>query len=163
MEIITPVLLLDLGTTTGWAAGSRWPHIDHGHVNFAPTRFESASMRYVKFRAFLNRMQDAYLFQHIVFEQVHRHSGVVAAHVYGGLLATFQVWCEDNKVSHEGVQVQAIKKHATGKRNANKDDMKAAVSGWHDLKHVQQGGKITDDNEADAVALARLYLTGGDR
>ena len=76
---------------------------------------------------------------------MRRHVGTDAAHVYGGLLAVLTSWGELRGVPYEGVPVGTIKRHATGKGNANKDSMIAAAR--------SRGFDPTDDNEADALAL----------
>ena len=81
----------------------------------------------------------------IFFEEVHRHLGVDAAHAYGGFLAHVTAWCEHHQIPYEGVPVGTIKRHATGKGNANKEAMIAAMQSC--------GFSPGDDNEADALAL----------
>jgi Holliday junction resolvasome RuvABC endonuclease subunit len=60
------------------------------------------------------------------------------------------VWCYDNSIEYRGYSPSEIKKHATGKGNANKDAiLKAARQRWPDVE-------IVDDNEADALWLLDL-------
>lgn len=140
------VLALDLGTTTGWALRSRDGQIAHGFVNFKPQRFEGGGMRYLRFKRWLSEITGAVGEIHSVyFEEVRRHSGVDAAHVYGGLMATLTTWCEHHNVPYQGIPVGTIKKHATGKGNAGKAEVIAAMRA--------KGHPVTDDNEADALAL----------
>jgi Holliday junction resolvasome RuvABC endonuclease subunit len=140
------VLALDLGTTTGWALRSRDGQIAHGFVNFKPQRFEGGGMRYLRFKRWLSEIQGAVGEIHSVyFEEVRRHSGVDAAHVYGGLMATLTTWCEHHNVPYQGIPVGTIKKHATGKGNAGKAEVITAMRA--------KGHPVTDDNEADALAL----------
>jgi len=146
---MTPLLALDLGTVTGFMCGTP-EHNVSGIWNLKPTRFESAGMRFVKLRTKLAEMHRAYGFSHIVFEEVRRHAGTDAAHVYGGLLGTLQTWCEENGVTYEGAGVGTIKKFATGKGNADKKAMIAAARGF--------GTDTDDDNEADAVCLFHLKV-----
>ena len=68
-----------------------------------------------------------------------------AAHAFGGFLATLTAWCEHHQIPYQGVPVGTIKKHATGKGNASKDEVVAAVRA--------RGHQPADDNEADALAL----------
>ena len=68
-----------------------------------------------------------------------------AAHAYGGFLATLTAWCEHHQIPYQGVPVGTIKKHATGKGNASKDEMVASIR--------SRGHQPADDNEADALAL----------
>ena len=53
----TPVLLaLDLGTTTGWALRAADGLITSGTVSFRPSRYDGGGMRYLRFRAWLERL-----------------------------------------------------------------------------------------------------------
>lgn len=84
----------------------------------------------------------------VVFEEVRRHLGVDAAHIYGGCLATITSVCEEWRVPYQGVPVGTVKKLATGKGNADKAAMiEAARRRWPDAN-------IRDDNEADARWIA---------
>ena len=140
------VLALDLGTTTGWALRSNDHQIAHGFVSLRPQRFEGGGMRYLRFKRWLSELKAMATEIHAVyFEEVRRHVGVDAAHVYGGLMATLTTWCEHHNIPYQGVPVGTIKKHATGKGNASKDEVIAAMRA--------KGHPVTDDNEADALAL----------
>lgn len=146
-------LNLDLGTTTGWAACDEQKVVASGTVSFANRRFEGGGMRFLRFKAWL----DDYLklcpdLAAVYFEEVHRHAGTDAAHIYGGLMAILTSWCESNKVPYSGVSVGTIKKHATGKGNANKDAMIEAAK--------DKGHSPKDDNEADAICLAYCTMDG---
>lgn len=142
---MTKILALDLGTHTGFCCGTAEHHVS-GTWSFKNDRFSGGGMRYVKFRGTLNETYNAYKFDQVVFEEVRRHAGTDAAHVYGGLLATLTAWCEEKSIPYQGVPVGTIKKFATGKGNASKDAMIAAVA--------KRWGLVTDDdNEADAFAL----------
>jgi Holliday junction resolvasome RuvABC endonuclease subunit len=142
----TTTLAIDLGTTTGWALRPRDGQIAHGFVSFRPQRFEGGGMRYLRFKRWLTELKamtadiDA-----VYFEEVRRHAGVDAAHVYGGLMATLTTWCEHHEIPYQGVPVGTIKKHATGRGNASKDEMISAMR--------SRGHPVSDDNEADALAL----------
>ena len=139
-------LALDLGTTTGWAMRPRQGQIAHGFVSFKPQRFEGGGMRYLRFKRWLTELRSIPgEVQSVYFEEVRRHAGVDAAHVYGGLLATLTTWCEHHNVPYQGVPVGTIKKHATGKGNAGKEEVIAAMRAL--------GHPVSDDNEADALAL----------
>ena len=142
----TTILALDLGTTTGWALRGSDGHITSGSESFRPQRFEGGGMRFLRFRRWLTEIkQSCDRIDCLHFEEVRRHVSTDAAHVYGGFLATLTAWCEHHQIPYQGVPVGTIKKHATGKGNANKDAMLAAVRGW--------GYAPVDDNEADALAL----------
>ena len=142
----TTILALDLGTTTGWALRGSDGHISSGSESFRPQRFEGGGMRYLRFKRWLTDIKQCNAsIDQVVFEEVRRHAGVDAAHAYGGFMGQLTAWCEHHQIPYQGVPVGTIKKHATGKGNANKDAMLAAVRGW--------GYAPVDDNEADALAL----------
>jgi len=136
------ILAIDLGTTTSVTSGIQ---------SFRPQRFEGGGMRYLRFRRWLAEIRTAAEEIHAVyFEEVRRHAGVDAAHVYGGLMATLTAWCEHHNIPYQGVPVGTIKKHATGRGNASKDEVMAAMRAL--------GHHPADDNEADALALLHWVL-----
>lgn len=144
------ILALDLGTTTGFACGrigARGTAVFSSTWSLKPGRFDGGGMRFVKFRSRLDELRAAVGFSRVYFEEVRRHAGTDAAHVYGGLMATLTAWCEEQtpKIAYEGVPVGEIKKFATGKGNAGKPEMIAAARAW--------GHEPVDDNEADALAI----------
>jgi hypothetical protein len=145
------VLALDLGTVTGWALRGQNGGITSGTMTFRPSRFEGGGMRYLRFRSWLNEMaRISGGLQRIVFEEVRRHAGTDAAHIYGGFLAHLSAWCEERSIPYEGIPVGTIKRFATGKGNADKAAMLAAIRA--------RGFTPTDDNEADAIAIV-LWAT----
>jgi Holliday junction resolvasome RuvABC endonuclease subunit len=68
--------------------------------------------------------------------------------VYGGFLAMLEAWCAANNVPLKPVGVGTVKKHWTGKGNADKPMMiaTAKAKGFHPV----------DDNHADALAILSL-------
>ena len=148
------ILSLDLGTHTGWALRGRDGTVTSGTEHFQPHRFEGGGMRYLRFKRWLGEVKDAAGGLDAVFvEEVRRHAGVDAAHAYGGFLAHLTAWCEQHQVPYQGVPVGTIKKHATGRGNADKAAMVAAMQA--------KGYPVTDDNEADALALLHWALAQG--
>jgi hypothetical protein len=140
------LLALDLGTTTGWALHGCDGLITSGTVSFRPGRFDGGGMRYLRFTNWLGELDRlSGPIATIWFEEVRRHAGTDAAHVYGGLMATLTAWAELRGVPYEGVPVGTIKRHATGKGNADKEAMIAAARA--------RGFSPADDNEADAIAI----------
>lgn len=138
-------LALDLGTNTGFCVGAREGALATGSQSFKPGRYDGGGIRFVRFRKWLDELQEAYPIDSIVFEEVHRHTGTAAAHVYGGLMATLQAWAEDNKVPYEGISVGTIKKFWTGSGAAKKEAMIAEA--------VKRGFAPATDDEADAIAI----------
>ncbi len=140
------ILALDLGTTTGWALRSADGLITSGALSLRPGRFDGGGMRYLRFANWLaeiDRLSGP--MAAIYFEEVRRHAGTDAAHVYGGLMATLTAWAEQHGVPYQGVPVGTIKRHVTAKGNAGKEAVLAAVRA--------RGFSPADDNEADAIAL----------
>ena len=140
------LLALDLGTTTGWALHASDGSITSGSASFKPQRFEGGGMRFLRFKRWLTEIkQSADGIDAVYFEEVRRHLGVDAAHAYGGFMAHLTAWCEHHQIPYQGIPVGTIKKHATGRGNASKDEMLTAAR--------QLGHSPADDNEADALAL----------
>ena len=141
------LMALDLGTTTGFALKTSDGAIASGTVSFRPSRYDGGGMRYVRFRAWLDQLgKDAGPLASIhFFEEVRRHVGTDAAHVYGGLLAILTSWCEQRGIAYQGVPVGTIKRHITGKGNADMAAVIAAVRA--------RGFSPADDNQADAIAI----------
>ncbi|MEG3640708.1 crossover junction endodeoxyribonuclease RuvC [Magnetococcus sp. PR-3] len=150
------ILALDLGTQMGWALHHPDGTIVSGTMSFKLGRFEGGGMQWVRFKAWLDEMTGTVPLGQIYFEEVRRHIGTTAAHVYGGFLAHLTEWAENSEVPYQGVPVGTIKKSATGKGNASKAQV------IHAMKRL--GHQPADDNESDALALLHYVLgTGGAR
>ena len=105
-------------------------------------------MQFVKFRGWLASMHAATALGLVTYEEVRRHLGTDAAHSYGGFWATLTAFCQEHRIPFAGVPVATIKRHATGKGNASKQQMISAAQhrGWSDKIDLS-------DDEADALAL----------
>jgi hypothetical protein len=140
------ILALDLGTTTGWAIRGFDGLITSGTASFKPGRYDGGGMRYLRFTNWLTEIDRlSGPLEAIYFEEVRRHAGTDASHVFGGLMASLTSWAELRGIPYQGVPVGTIKKHATGKGNAPKQAMIAAARA--------RGFSPADDNEADAIAI----------
>ena len=143
---VDTILALDLGTITGWALRGGDGTANSGTVSFRPDRFEGGGMRYLRFKHWLTEVKStAGGIDAVYLEEVRRHVGTNAAHIYGGFLAHVTAWCEHHGIPYQGVPVGTIKRHVTGKGNAPKEAVIAAVEA--------RGFAPADDNEADAIAL----------
>jgi hypothetical protein len=152
------LLALDLGTTTGWALRGHDGLIASGTVSFRPSRYDGGGMRYLRFTNWLSELdQLSGPIAAIWFEEVRRHVGTDAAHVYGGLMATLTAWAELRGVPYQGVPVGTWKRSVCGKGNIGKPAVIAAMRA--------RGFNPTDDNEADALAILlwALETRGGVR
>ncbi len=139
------ILALDLGTKTGWALLPRGGQITHGTESFAPRKSWSPGQRWQRFRTFLHEVVARHNVHVIAYEDVKRHIGTDAAHAYGAFLALTELVADSHRVRLVPVGVGTIKKHWTGKGNADKAAMlaQARVRGFHP----------ETDNDADALAI----------
>ena len=140
------LLALDLGTTTGFALRGADGAITSGTAEFRLDRWQSGGMRFLRFKHWLTEIKhQAGGVDLVVYEQVRRHAGVDAAHAFGGWLAILTAWCDHHGIAYQGVPVGTIKRHVTGKGNADKAAVIAAIRA--------RGFNPADDNEADALAI----------
>jgi Holliday junction resolvasome RuvABC endonuclease subunit len=146
------ILSLDLATQTGWAYKS-CGLISSGTEGFKLKKNDGPGVRFHKFRSWLREQFEIIKPEKVVYEEVMRWSSGAAAKCYCGLLAILQTECESKGIPYEGVHVGTIKKSATGKGNATKEQMIQAA--------MEQGFKPQDDNEADAIHLLLLSLKQG--
>ena len=149
-------LALDLGTKTGWALMDRDRLLTSGVKEFKSDRWQGGGLRFLHLRSWLDELkQRSNGIDRLFYEQVRRHAGTDASHLYGGWLAVLQVWCEENSIAYQGVPVGTIKRFAAGKGNADKVAMIAAIR--------ERGFESADDNEADAIAILlwALETNGG--
>ena len=152
------ILALDPATKCGWAT-----QYASGTWDLSVRRDESSGMRLIRLKAKLDRiMFSGIKIEHpelvprlIVFEAA-RHAAPKMANalsVQSELQGVIKLFCEENGIQFRGYSPSEIKKHATGKGNANKAAMLAAARAkWPDKT-------IADDNEADALWLLDLALS----
>lgn len=149
------VLFLDLGTQTGWALLSKDQMVTSGTVSFKQDRFQGGGMRFLRFKTWLEDLKkNTKTLDAVYFEEVRRHKGTDAAHIYGGFLATLTTWCELYGIPYEGVPVSFIKKCVSGQGNASKKDVIFAIRNL--------GFLPKDDNEADAQSLLFYFCQKND-
>jgi hypothetical protein len=95
------ILALDLGQKTGWAVRNTDGAIASGTVEFKPGRFEGGGMVFLRFRAWLQEVDEtAGGIGAVYFEEVRFHRGVTAAQVHGGFLAHLTAWAEMFKIPY---------------------------------------------------------------
>jgi Holliday junction resolvasome RuvABC endonuclease subunit len=147
------ILALDPGTRCGWAIRDQSGAYVSGVIDCRPGRHDSPAMRWIKLRKTLLELLDAYPnVGLVVYEDVRRHAGTDAAHIYGGMVAHIQALCHERNLLHTAIGVGIVKKRATGKGNADKAAMlTAARAKW-------PGHPFEDDNEADARHIAEAAL-----
>jgi hypothetical protein len=146
------ILALDLGTTTGWALGTRDGTIRGGSESFSPKACGGYGQRWLAFRQWLSDTRRSVDEIHAVYyEDVKHHSSLDASHAYGGFLAHVEAWCAANRILCRPVNVGTIKRHWTGMGNAKKDAMIATARA--------KGFNPVDDNHADALAILAYAIS----
>ena len=144
-------LALDIGTTSGWATAFDSGQRSSGSIKLKAHQFANWASRMTKMRGLLDGLHTLEPIEEVWFEEVRRHNGVAAAHVYGALMGTVAEWCDLRDIPYSGVSVGTIKKFATGSGNASKERMISAVKEkWR--------ANVKDDNEADAIALLECQM-----
>ena len=150
------ILALDLGQRTGWAVRNRDGAIASGVQEFRPGRFEGGGMIWLRFRAWLQEVDETSGgVGVVVFEEVRRHLGTTAAMLFGGYLAHLTAWAEANRIPYQGVPVGTIKRHIAGKGNTDKQAVIDAVR----LLGFQPGGR----QRGRRAGVAELGDRAGDR
>lgn len=139
------ILALDLGTKLGWAVRTRDGRFVHGTEAFTPRKSWTPGQRWLRARSFLAELIVRHQVHAIAYEDVKRHAGTDAAHAYGAFLCLVQMAADSHRTALLPVGVGTIKKHWTGKGNADKDAMKAQARA--------RGFTVVDDNNADALAI----------
>lgn len=133
------IIALDIGTKCGIAIYKNG-EIEHHTLNFETKYPQNKFVKAARiFGEIAQEIQPTIVF----YEQVRRHIGTQAAHVYGGLLAVAMV--KFHPAPLHGIGVTEIKKHITGKGNASKAMVIDAVR--------KMGFHPQDDNAADALAI----------
>lgn len=157
---------LDPGTKCGYAVldadGNR---IVSGRWDLSASRHSGGGMRFVRLENYFNELLAVYDGWHrdgqhraqVAYEEVRRHLGTDAAHIYGGIVATVTRICEGQGLPYAGVPVGTVKKLATGRGNANKEAMVDAANArwWAD-----SDGGVGSDDEADALFIADALRRG---
>jgi len=138
-----------------WEVGARC--ITSGSWDLPKTSPE----RYIQLRKFLETTD--YEVRHaggaivsVVYEDVVGFfKGNRAGQTLGGLEAILQVWCTDNGIAFDAVVTTELKRWATGKGNANKQEMREAAN-------KRFGCKVMTHDQADALLLAAFVHENGE-
>jgi hypothetical protein len=171
---------LDLGSTTGysytwfdpprpWVPEAR--PIYGGQLDLTVGDYDSGAIRFVRFRQFLTAFdpdivffEDAQYFTKENFGPRPTVHQVVARtarpiELLGSFKCTLATWCEERNIPCVGYKIQAIKKRATGKGNANKEMIiQAANEEFGVGLEVEDYEKTGVDNIADSLYALVLGL-----
>lgn len=139
------ILALDIATKCGFAITEG----KSGTWDLTTKRDESKGMRLIKLRQRVQEVHDKAPLDLVVFEAVRAFRHQQAVVCQSELQGVVKAWCHDNGIEYKGYTSSEIKKHATGKGNAKKDEMIAAAAEMFEIK-------IVDDNHADALWILDL-------
>jgi len=145
------ILALDLGTSTGYAMQTADGNILSGSVSFKQTRFDGGGVRFLRFKKWLTEIKQSGVTE-VCYESVRRHVSNDSAHCYGAFMGILTAWCEHHEIPYTGVPVGTIKKHATGKGNASKEQMIQAA--------IDKGFSPKTHDEADAIHILLYSIKG---
>jgi Holliday junction resolvasome RuvABC endonuclease subunit len=123
------ILAIDPGTSCGFALGDESAVLASGFWNLAPARGDSPGIRYLKLRARLNELGQAYPGIALLAHEQQHHRGGAATAIGAGIVATLQAWAAEQRVEITAVHSATLKKFATGSGRADKDDMKRLGAG----------------------------------
>lgn len=173
------VLGLDLGTNCGYTYAFLPPGApptsalvtpwQMGQWDLSAGSYDSGAIRFVKLRHFLAALKpDAVFYEDVKFDPPginKMNQGAVLARVatasefLGALKATVCTWCEEHGVPCAGFKIGTIKKRATGKGNANKEDVIKACNALFETSLAVEGYENTGtDNVADSAFVCLLGL-----
>ncbi len=147
------ILGIDPASACGWAR-VEFPSgllLNCGVWTLQHGRLEGGGMMFVRLETWLLEVT-AQRPTLITMEEVKRHLGTAAAHLYGGITATISRVCEEIDVPYTAVPVGTWKKLATGRGNASKDEvMLAAVKRWGGVPAPMRVGQMSDEQVFSAL------------
>ena len=149
------ILGLDCGLKTGWCIFEKGKVVESGVEDFKPRRGSSNGMLFLEYRRWLSMIMlpkpgqetKKKAFDLIVYEQSHMR-GAAPTELQVNMTGRVQEIAAGMKIDFVPVHTATLKKSATDKGKASKEDMKKAAS--------RILGRVCEsDDEADAVLLAQ--------
>ena len=138
------ILALDPATECGWAHSRG----QSGTWSLRVRSDESDGMRLVRLQAKLDEIKHALGVDLLVFEAARAMRFGNATRVAGEIGGAVKLWATHNGINYRGYSPSEIKRHATGKGNADKLAMfEAARVKWP---------RVAGEDEADALWLLDL-------
>lgn len=152
------ILGIDPGNHCGWALRLADGRMLAGVWYLNTRREEGPGMRQLRLRARLRDLLQQEAVDLVAWEEVRRHAGTQAAHVYGALTGLLAEECEARGLRYTTVPVATVKRLATGKGNADKSAMVTAAARKWSLRE-----DLLAEDEADArwIAEAAAAEYGG--
>jgi len=140
-------LSLDIARKTGWAYFDGENITQSGVEDWESKLMNSHDMRFERFYTWLCSFFKNNETNVVFFEQPMGHTSGHNTSLRYGYIGVLRQCAARHGISQEGYAPGTIKAHLV-KGNASKEEMMDAVS--------KRGFKFSDDNEADAIALALL-------
>jgi len=140
------ILALDMATKTGWAYMKNGDIIESGVQDFTKGRGETNGLMFWRFRKWLAELGSSMNPDLIAYERAHFRGGP-ATEIGVGMQTRAQEAAAKLEIPCAPIHTGTLKKFATGKGNAGKEEMSAEAE-----KCI--GRTPLDDNEADAVMIA---------
>ena len=138
------ILALDIASLTGWCLNNNL----YGTWDLKTRKDESMGMKLIRFKSKLKEIHAAESLNLIVYERpAGKHANSIIHQAK--LIANLEEFCENLGIAYNASSASEIKKFATGKGNASKDEMIQAAKDKY-------GYNGNDDNEADAIHLWNL-------
>jgi len=170
---------VDLGTNCGvaWADidpkdPARKARIVAGQLDLSVGPYDTGPLRHVRLKQFLSVLKpDLLAFEDVKFSPDIKGFGgkrigmivariATAAELLGGFKITLCTWAEEHDVPATGYAIGTIKKHATGKGNANKVQMIEAANERFGVKlDPVDYEKSGADNIADAMHICDMAIS----
>lgn len=180
-EIKTRLVLgLDLGTNCGYTFAFYPPNtpvvpgliqpMHMGQWDLSAGPYDSGAIRFLRLRYFLAATRpDLVFFEDVKYtpgekpNKFNLHAIVAraatACELFGAFKGTVSTWCEERNIPCVGFSIQAIKKRATGKGNANKEDLIKACNKIFGANLPTESYESTGaDNIADSSFLCLLGM-----
>jgi len=171
---------LDLGTATGIAFCDIVPgmpitnaKVVLGVWDLAVGPYDSGPLRHIRLKQFLSILQpDVIMYENVKYDppaELIKSRGMgpgaivarvaTAAEFLGGLKTTVSTWAEERSIPAQGVAIAQIKKFATGRGNAGKEDMiKACNEQFGTTLPVEDYQRTGADNMADAAFVCFMGI-----
>lgn len=140
------ILGLDVATKTGWCLMRGGKVYESGVQDFSKRRGESNGAMYLRFRTWFKSLLLNHQIKIVIYEYTFSKSQA-ASEILTNLRGRIQEECAALSVEFAAVPATTLKKWATGKGNADKDQMMARAVAY-------LGRPPIDDNEADAVMVS---------
>jgi Holliday junction resolvasome RuvABC endonuclease subunit len=172
------VVGIDLGTNCGVAWADIAPEespckavMTAGQLDLSLGPYDSGPLRFIRLKQFLSVLApDFVAFEDVKFTPDIKGFGgkriamivarvATSSELLGGFKVVLTTWAEENGIPAEAFPIGKIKKHATGKGNANKVDMIKAANTKFDIKLGHLGYEQSGaDNIADAMHICDMAI-----